>query len=112
LPASHVVEIKFDRPRDTANGDISKLLGLLVKQEGKTHGIPLEGETVKVTSGYFMVALSSSESQLQHNLKVLKENPWIEVVFVYGNGSKAILVLDKGAPGAQAFNDAFAAWGQ
>jgi hypothetical protein len=112
LPASHVVEIKFDRPRDAANGEIAKLHGLLMKQEGKTHGIPLEGEAVKVTSEYFMVALSSGAPQLQRNLKLLKEQSRFEVVLVYGNGSKAILVMDKGAPGEQAFKEAFAAWGQ
>jgi hypothetical protein len=112
LPASHVVEIKFDRPRDAANGEISKLHGLLMKQEGKTHGSPLEGEAVKVTSEYFMVALSSGVPQLQRNLKLLKENSRLEVVLVYGNGNKAILVMDKGVPGEQAFKEAFAAWGQ
>ncbi len=112
LPASHVVDIKFDRPRDAANGEISKLHGLLMKQEGKIHGIPLEGEAAKVNSGYFMVALSSGASQLQRNLKLLKENSRFEVVLVYGNGNKAILIVDKGAPGEQAFKEAFAAWGE
>jgi hypothetical protein len=112
LPASHVVEIKFDRPKDTPNGEVSKLHGLLMKQEGKIHGIPLEGEAAKVTNGYFMVALASGAPQLQRNLKLLKENSWFEVVIVYGNGSKAILAMDKGAPGEQAFKEAFAAWGQ
>jgi hypothetical protein len=112
LPASHVVEIKFDRPRDTPYGEISKLHGLLMKQEGKVHGAPLEGEAAKVTPGYFMVALASGAPQLQHNLKLLKENSWFEVVIDYSNGSKAILALDKGATGEQAFKEAFAAWGQ
>jgi hypothetical protein len=112
LPASHVVEIKFDRPRDTPNGEISKLHGLLVKQEGKIHGIPLEGEAAKVTTGYFMVALASGAPQLQRNLKLLKENSWFEVVIDYSNGNKAILAMDKGASGEQAFKEAFAAWGQ
>jgi hypothetical protein len=112
LPASHVVEIKFDRPRDTANGEISKLHGLLMKQEGKIHGAPLEGEAAKVTPGYFMVALAAGAPQLQHNLKLLKENSWFEVVIDYSNGSKAILALDKGASGEQAFKEAFAAWGE
>ena len=112
LPASHVVEIKFDRPRDAPNGEISKLHGLLVKQDGKIHGVPLEGEAAKVTSGYFMVALSSGAQQLQRNLKLLKENPSFEVVIDYTNGHKALLVIEKGASGEQAFKEAFAAWGQ
>jgi hypothetical protein len=112
MPASHVVEIKFDRPRDTPSGEISKLRGLLMKQEGKIHGAPLEGEAAKVTPGYFMVALASGATQLQRNLKLLKDYPGFEVVVDYSNGSKAILLIDKGASGEQAFKDAFAAWGQ
>jgi hypothetical protein len=112
MPASHVVEIKFDRPRDAPYGEISKLHGLLMKQEGKIHGAPLEGEAAKVTPGYFMVALASGATQLQRNLKLLKDYPGFEVVVDYSNGSKAILLIDKGASGEQAFKDAFAAWGQ
>ena len=112
MPASHVVEIKFDRPQNAASGEISKLHGLLMKQEGKVHGAPLEGEAVKVTPGYFMVGLASGAAQLQRNLKLLKENSLIELVISYSNGSKAILAVDKGASGEQAFNEAFAAWGQ
>jgi len=112
MPASHVVEIKFDRPRDTPAGEISKLHGLLMKQDGKIHGAPLEGEAAKVTPGYFMVALASGATQLQRNLKLLKDYPGFEVVVDYSNGSKAILLIDKGASGEQAFKDAFAAWGQ
>jgi len=112
MPASHVVEIKFDRPRDAAAGDVSKLRGLLMKQEGKIHGAPLEGEAAKVTPGYFMIALASGAPQLQRNLKLLKDYPGFEVVVDYSNGSKAILLIDKGASGEQAFKEAFAAWGQ
>jgi hypothetical protein len=112
MPASHVVEIKFDRPRDTPAGDVSKLRGLLMKQEGKVHGAPLEGEAAKVTPGYFMIALASGAPQLQRNLKLLKDYPGFEVVVDYSNGSKAILLIDKGAAGEQAFKEAFAAWGQ
>jgi hypothetical protein len=31
---------------------------------------------------------------------------------VYGDGKRAIIAVEKGAPGERAFNDAFAAWGQ
>ena len=112
MPASHLVEIKFDRPRDTPSGEISKLHGLLMKQEGKIHGAPLEGEAAKVTSGYFMIALASGPQQLQRNLKLLKDYPGFEVVVDYSNGRKAILLFDKGPSGEQAFKEAFAAWGQ
>lgn len=110
MPASHVVEIKFDRPKDAPNGEVSKLHGLLMKQEG--HGAPLEGESAKVTPGYFMVALASGTAQLQRNLKLLKDDSWFEVVIGYSNGKRAVLAIDKGASGEEAFKEAFAAWGE
>ena len=50
--------------------------------------------------------------QLQRNLKLLKDYPGFEVVVDYSNGRKAILLIDKGTSGEQAFKEAFAAWGQ
>jgi hypothetical protein len=110
MPASHVVEIKFDRPKDAP--EVSKLHGLLMKQVGGVHGAPLEGESAKVTPGYFMVALASGTQQLQRNLKLLKDDSQFEVVIGYSNGNKAILAIDKGASGEQVFKQAFAAWGE
>jgi hypothetical protein len=49
---------------------------------------------------------------MQRNLKLLKENSWLDVMIVYRNGSRAVLAIDKGPSGEQAFNEAFAAWGQ
>jgi len=47
VAASHVVEIKFDRPRDAANGEISKLHGPLDETGGKTMAARSKGEAVR-----------------------------------------------------------------
>ena len=39
-----------------------------------------------------------------------KERSWFDVPLVYVNQRRAIIAIEKGAPGERAFNDAFAAW--
>ena len=45
------------------------------------------------------------------NIQLLKERSWFDVPLVYTNQRRAIIAIEKGAPGERAFNDAFAAWG-
>jgi hypothetical protein len=42
----------------------------------------------------------------------LKERSWFDVPLVYVSQRRAIIAIEKGAPGERAFNDAFAAWGE
>jgi hypothetical protein len=44
------------------------------------------------------------------NVKLLKERSWIDIPIVYGDGKRALIAIEKGAPGARAFAEAFAAW--
>jgi hypothetical protein len=37
---------------------------------------------------------------------------WFDVSLVYVNQRRAIIAIEKGAPGERAFNEAFAAWGE
>ena len=50
------------------------------------------------------------DSDVQRNMQLLKERPWFDIPIVYTNGGRAILAIEKGAPGDRAFADAFAAW--
>ena len=61
LPASHTVEITFKLPSDFPSGGISNVPGILMKQAEQTRGVPLAGLAVKVTSGFFLIGLSSSD---------------------------------------------------
>ncbi|MGA2129910.1 MAG: hypothetical protein ABSG76_27575, partial [Xanthobacteraceae bacterium] len=112
LSASHVAELSFDMPPDSPYVEISEVRGLVMKAGETVHGAKLDAEAAKVTPGYFMVALAAGAQQMQRNLKLLKENSWLDVMIVYRNGSRAVLAIDKGPSGEQAFNEAFAAWGQ
>jgi hypothetical protein len=112
LPASHTIEIMFTLPPDAPSGGVQNVPGVLMKQSEQTRGVPLAGLAVKVTPGYFLIGLSSLETDVQRNLQLLKERPWFDIPIVYNNNRRAILAMEKGVPGEKAFNDAFAAWKQ
>ena len=112
LPASHTIEIVFALPSDTPSGGVQKVPGVLMKQAEQTRGVPLAGLAVPVTPGYFLIGLSSVESDMQRNVQLLKERSWFDIPIIYNNNRRAILAMEKGTPGEQAFNQAFATWKQ
>lgn len=112
LPASHTIEIMFNLPPDTPSGGVQNVPGVLMKQAEQTRGVPLAGLAVKVTPGFFLIGLSSLESDMQRNIGLLKERSWFDVPIVYNNNRRAILAMEKGTPGERVFNEAFAAWQQ
>jgi len=110
LPASHTVEIMFTLPADFPHGGINNVPGLLMKQTEQTRGVPLAGLAVKVTTGFFLLGLSAVEADMARNMQLLKERLWFDIPIVYTDGKRAILAVEKGNPGQQAFNDAFSTW--
>lgn len=112
LPASHTIEIMFTLPADFSEGGVQNVPGVLMKQNEQARGVPLAGLTVKVTNGFFLIGLNSTEVDVQRNIALLKERPWFDIPIVYNNNKRAILAVEKGIPGERAFEDAFKAWGQ
>jgi hypothetical protein len=110
LPASHTIEIMFNLPPDFSHGGIQNIPGILMKQAEQTRGVPLAGLAVKVTTNFFLIGLSSVDTDMQRNVALLKERAWFDVPVVYNDGRRAILAVEKGNPGDRAFQDAFAAW--
>ena len=110
LPASHTVEIMFKLPKDFKAGGISNVPGMLMKQGEEARGIPIAGMAVKVTNGYFLIGLSAVETDKDRNIQLLKDRPWFDIMLVYNNNRRAILAIEKGAPGEAVFQQAFAAW--
>jgi hypothetical protein len=112
LPASHTIEIVFTLPADSPSGGVQKVPGVLMKQAEQTRGVPLAGLAVPVTPGYFLIGLSSLETDMQRNIQLLKERAWFDIPIIYNNNRRAILAMEKGTPGEQAFGQAFATWKQ
>jgi hypothetical protein len=112
LPASHTAELTFILPPDFNGGGVGNVPGILMKSNEQARGTPLAGLAVKVTDGFFLVGLSNVDADRQRNVQLLKERSWFDVPLVYSNQRRAIIAIEKGAPGERAFNDAFAAWGE
>jgi hypothetical protein len=112
LPASHTAELTFILPKDFAGGGVSNVPGILMKSTEPAQGTPIAGIAVKVTDGIFLVGLSNVDADRARNIQLLKERSWVDIPLVYGNQRRAMVTIEKGAPGERAFNDAFAAWGE
>jgi hypothetical protein len=111
LPASHTAELTFSLPPDFSGGGVGNVPGILMKSNEQARGTPLAGLAVKVTDGFFLVGLSNVDTDRVRNVQLLKERSWFDVPLVYTNQRRAIIAIEKGAPGERAFNDAFAVWG-
>jgi hypothetical protein len=112
VSATHVFELRFNVPSDPPHGEISKVQGLALKPSEKVRGTLLAGQALKVTPGSFLLTLSPIQPDMQRNLKLLKEDSWFDIMFLYSNGNRAILAIEKGTAGEQAFAQAFGQWGQ
>ena len=112
VSATHVFEFRFNVPSDPPHGEISKVQGLALKPSEKVRGTLLAGQGLRLTPGYFLVTLSPVQADMQRNLKLLKEDSWFDIMFLYSNGNRAILAIEKGTAGEQAFAQAFGQWGQ
>ncbi|MFD1333115.1 hypothetical protein ACFQ4O_14015, partial [Methylopila musalis] len=110
LPASHTVEIQFKLPENFANAGVANVPGILMKADEAARGAPVQGLSVRVTSGFFLIGLSSIDNERVINEQLLRDRGWIDIPILYDNGRRAVLTLEKGTPGAQAFTDAFTAW--
>jgi hypothetical protein len=111
LPASHTAELTFILPSDFSGGGVGNVPGILMKSNEQARGTPLAGLAVKVTDGFFLVGLSNVDADRARNMQLLKERSWFDVPLVYTNQRRAIIAIEKGAPGERAFSDAFAVWG-
>ena len=112
LPASHTIEIIFTLPADFDQGGIGNVPGVLMKSEEQARGVPLAGLAVKVTNGYFLIGLSAVDVDKQRNIKLMKDQDWLDIPVVYTSGKRAILAIEKGTPGNRVFEEAFKAWGE
>ncbi|HEX8812989.1 MAG TPA: hypothetical protein VF742_13445, partial [Terracidiphilus sp.] len=112
LSTSHAIEFLFKLPQDFTGGDIINIPGIWMKPAERLQGTALAGMAVKVTAGYFLIGLSAAQADNERNIQLLKDRPWIDVPIVYTNNRRALLGMEKGAPGEQAFQKVFAAWNE
>ena len=110
IPASHTIEMIFITPDNFDGGGIENILRVALKGTEEAAGNPLLGIPVKITDGYFLVALSDTKAEIETNLSLLKRDQWIDVPLVYKSGRRALFTMEKGVPGDKVFDDAIKAW--
>ena len=76
-----------------------------MKQSAQQLSPPLQGLSVKVMHGLFLVGMADSPRDQGRNAQLLKERGWIDIPVLYDNGRRAILTLDKGVPGELIFTN-------
>lgn len=111
IPASHIVDVQFQLPPDFDYGNVSSVPGMQAMVSEGTQGTPLRGLAVRVAPGYFLIGLLSGEREQQYNMSMMFSRGFLNVPVVFENGRRAILVVEKGASGEEAFRTAFTAWG-
>lgn len=110
LPASHLVETVINVPPDFPGKGIRSVPRLVLKTSEDERGDALIGAAAKVADGYFWIALSAAQADIERNLQLLRERSWLDLPLVYETGQRAILTFEKGAQGTEVFESAFAAW--
>jgi hypothetical protein len=110
LPASHIVEVVVDAPGDFPGNGVRDVPRVVLKPSEDARGQPLIGASARVADGFFWIALSGVDSDVSANLNLLRDRIWIDIPLVYGSGQRAILTLEKGAPGERVFERAMTAW--
>ena len=109
---SHFVEFRFLNPDGSASDMVEDVRGILLKTDELTRGIELIGKVVRVQRGVFLMGLSAAGPDLDRNLKLLKERPWLDIPIVMKDKTRSILAIEKGSTGQNALNQALASWGQ
>ncbi len=110
LPASHLIEVVTNATSAFPGKGIGSVPRLVMKPAEDARGQPLIGASAKVADGFFWIALSALDSDVQNNLALLKDRGWIDLPLVYDTGQRAILTFEKGTPGDRVFAKAMAAW--
>lgn len=67
---------------------------------------------MRIADGVFLSGLSNNAIDVGRNIQLLRERAWFDNPIVYANQHRAILAVEKGESGQQAFEAAFAAWTQ
>lgn len=110
LPASHLVELVFSIPKEFEGGAIESVQRVALKQTEQDRGDPLIAVPAKITDDFHMIALNDYADARAFNLKLLETRDWIDIPVTYRNGRRALITMEKGSTGAEAFRAAIRDW--
>jgi len=110
LPASHVIEFVFSLPENFEGGSIESVQRVAMKRNEQDRGDPLIAVPAKITEDFHMIALNDFPEAVATNTELLRSRSWIDIPLTYRNGRRALLTLEKGPGGSEAFTKAMQAW--
>ncbi|RUM23028.1 hypothetical protein EFQ99_23630 [Rhizobium vallis] len=110
LPASHLVEIVFSVPPNFEGGSIDSVQRISMKRTEQDRGDALIAVPAKITDDFHMIALNDYPDARKANLDLMSTRNWIDIPITYRNGRRALLTMEKGGSGTDAFNTAIKEW--
>ncbi|WP_242217828.1 hypothetical protein [Shinella zoogloeoides] len=110
LPASHIIELVFSLPESFEGGGIESVQRVAMKRTEQDRGDALIAVPAKITDDFHMIALNDFPEAIAKNTDLLRTRSWIDIPITYRNGRRALLTLDKGTAGAEAFDKVMRAW--
>jgi hypothetical protein len=110
LPASHVIEFVFSLPENFEGGSIDSVQRVSMKRNEQDRGDALIAVPAKITDDFHMIALNDFPEAVATNTELLRTRGWMDIPLTYRNGRRALLTLEKGAAGTEAFTKAMQAW--
>lgn len=110
VSASHLIEMRFSVPEGFSGGGIDNIARFVMKSTEEARGEPLVAVPVKVSDGFFLIALDNLQQAVSVNTQLLTDSLWIDIPISYSTGKRALITLEKGGTGEQVFRDAFKDW--
>nr|WP_298094883.1 hypothetical protein [uncultured Shinella sp.] len=110
LPASHIVEVVFSLPENFEGGGIESVQRVAMKRTEQDRGDVLIAVPAKITDDFYMIALNDFPEAIAKNTELLRTRSWVDIPITYRNGRRALITLDKGAAGSEAFDKVMKAW--
>ncbi len=110
LPASHIVELVFSLPENFEGGGIESVQRVAMKRTEQDRGDALIAVPAKITDDFHMIALNDFPEAIAKNTELLRTRSWIDIPITYRNGRRALITLDKGTAGTEAFDKVMKAW--
>jgi hypothetical protein len=110
LPASHTIDLRFTTAPDGEVADVKEIDTLQMRAEDRPAGEPLSGIPAAITTNYFLIGLSGSDSAQTRNLELMRNRGWFDLPMLLVNGKIAKITFEKGPTGERMLNEVLAAW--
>ncbi len=110
FPASHIIGMRFTRSGAQASDAVREVGVPQFKTEENERGAPISAISSALGENLFVAALSNVPVELQRNLELMQDRPWIDIPLRFASGRRGIITFEKGVSGSQTLGDALNRW--